>query len=45
MAVKNLKTGEAFLYNQDVPMPTASLIKFPVMVEAYRQALGPGTGA
>jgi D-alanyl-D-alanine carboxypeptidase (penicillin-binding protein 5/6) len=38
VAIKNLKTGEAFLHNADSPMPTASLIKFPVMVEAYRQA-------
>jgi beta-lactamase class A len=38
VAVKNLKTGETFLYNEDVPMPTASLIKFPVMIETYRQA-------
>ncbi len=38
VAVKNLETGEAFLYHQDEPMPTASLIKFPVMIEAYRQA-------
>jgi beta-lactamase class A len=38
LAVKNLKTGESFLYNADVAMPTASLIKLPVMVEAYRQA-------
>jgi beta-lactamase class A len=38
VAVKNLRTGETFLYREDVPMPTASLIKFPVMVEAYRQA-------
>lgn len=38
VAVKNLKTGETFFYREDVPMPTASLIKFPVMVEAYRQA-------
>ncbi len=37
LAVKNLKTGEMFLHRQDEPMPTASLIKFPVMVEAYRQ--------
>lgn len=37
LAVKNLKTGEAFAYQGDEPMPTASLIKFPVMVEAYRQ--------
>ena len=38
VAVKDLKTGEAFLYHENDPMTTASLIKFPVMVEAYRQA-------
>src|SRR3954453_18262105 len=38
VAVKDLKTGETFLYHADDPMPTASLIKFPVMIEAYRQA-------
>ncbi|WP_165071030.1 serine hydrolase [Paludisphaera rhizosphaerae] len=38
VALKNLKTGETFSINPDEPMPTASLIKFPVMVEAYRQA-------
>ena len=38
VAVKNLKTGESFQYQADVSMPTASLIKFPVMIEAYRQA-------
>jgi beta-lactamase class A len=38
VAIKNLKTGEAFLYHADDPMPTASLIKFPIMVESYRQA-------
>ena len=38
VAVKNLKTGESFAYRADEPMPTASLIKFPVMIEAYRQA-------
>jgi beta-lactamase class A len=37
-AVKNLKSGETFLYHADDPMPTASLIKFPVMIETYRQA-------
>jgi beta-lactamase class A len=40
VAVKNLKTGESFAYHADDPMPTASLIKFPVMVEVYRQAAG-----
>jgi D-alanyl-D-alanine carboxypeptidase (penicillin-binding protein 5/6) len=38
VAVKHLKTEEAFAHNADMPMPTASLIKLPVMVEAYRQA-------
>ncbi len=38
IAVKHLGTGEAFLWHENDVMPTASLIKFPVMVEAYRQA-------
>lgn len=38
VAIKHLETGEHFEYRQDEPMPTASLIKLPVMVEAYRQA-------
>ena len=38
VAVKNLATGESFAFRADEPMPTASLIKFPVMIEAYRQA-------
>jgi len=38
VAVKNLSSGETFLYHADDPMPTASLIKFPVMIETYRQA-------
>jgi serine-type D-Ala-D-Ala carboxypeptidase (penicillin-binding protein 5/6) len=38
VAIKHLKTGESFSHHADVPMPTASLIKLPVMVEAYRQA-------
>lgn len=33
--IKDLKTGETFEYDADTPMPTASLIKFPVMVAAY----------
>ncbi len=37
IAVKHLGTGEAYALNADEPMPTASLIKFPVMVEAYYQ--------
>ncbi len=38
VAVKNLRTGESFRYHADEVMPTASLIKFPVMIEVYRQA-------
>ena len=35
IAVKHLKTGDSFEHNADQPMPTASLIKFPVMIAAY----------
>lgn len=42
VAIKHLKTGESFGHRADEPMPTASLIKFPVMVEAYRQAADAG---
>lgn len=38
VAVKHLETGESFQFRADEPMPTASLIKFPVMIESYRQA-------
>jgi len=38
VAVKHLRKGDTFAYEADEPMPTASLIKLPVMVEAYRQA-------
>jgi len=38
IAVKHLGTGESFGYHDTEVMPTASLIKFPVMIEAYRQA-------
>jgi D-alanyl-D-alanine carboxypeptidase (penicillin-binding protein 5/6) len=38
VAVKHLKKGDSFSFKADEPMPTASLIKLPVMVEAYRQA-------
>jgi beta-lactamase class A len=37
VAVMNLKTGEEFYLRADEPMPTASLIKLPVMVETYWQ--------
>ena len=35
LAVKNLKTGESYEYKADQPMPTASLIKLPIMIAAY----------
>lgn len=38
IAYKHLTTGEAWSMKADVPMPTASLIKFPIMIETYRQA-------
>jgi D-alanyl-D-alanine carboxypeptidase (penicillin-binding protein 5/6) len=38
VAVRPLETGESFAWRADVPMPTASLIKVAVMIEAYRQA-------
>jgi beta-lactamase class A len=38
IAVKHLRSGETFALNADEPMPTASLIKLPIMVEAYWQA-------
>jgi beta-lactamase class A len=38
VAVKHLGSGESFRYHGDQVMPTASLIKFPVMIETYRQA-------
>jgi beta-lactamase class A len=38
VAVKHLGTGESFTYHEDDVMPTASLIKLPVMIETYRQA-------
>jgi beta-lactamase class A len=38
VAVKNLETGESYYLHADEPMPTASLIKVAVLVEAYLQA-------
>jgi D-alanyl-D-alanine carboxypeptidase (penicillin-binding protein 5/6) len=38
VAVKHLTRGDSFSHKADEPMPTASLIKLPIMVEAYRQA-------
>lgn len=36
--VEHLSSGEAFWFRADEPMPTASLIKIAVLIEAYRQA-------
>ena len=38
VAVKHLQTNAEFAYQENEAMPTASLIKLPVMIEAYRQA-------
>lgn len=38
VAVKHLETGATYFHNADVVMPTASLIKVAVLVEAYLQA-------
>jgi len=38
VAAKHLESGAEFKYHATEPMPTASLIKLPVMIEAYRQA-------
>src|SRR5215211_2834014 len=35
LAVKHLTTGETYEYKADRPMPTASLIKLPVMIATY----------
>ncbi len=40
--VKHLDSGESFAHREDAPMPTASLIKFPLMVAAY-QAMEEGS--
>ena len=37
VAIKHLGTGETFLHDEDDEMPTASLIKFPIMLEVYMQ--------
>ena len=36
VAITQLDTGESFAHNADKPMPTASLIKFPLMVATYQ---------
>jgi len=37
VAIKHLGTGASFTHRADEPMPTASLIKLPVLVTAYQQ--------
>jgi D-alanyl-D-alanine carboxypeptidase (penicillin-binding protein 5/6) len=37
IAVKHLMTGETYEYKADQAMPTASLIKLPVMISTYEQ--------
>ncbi|MBX3432108.1 MAG: membrane dipeptidase [Pirellulales bacterium] len=36
IAVKRLPAGDEFAYRADLPMPTASLVKLPLMATAYR---------
>jgi len=36
VAIKDLKTGDSYEYDANRPMPTASLIKFPLMIAAYQ---------
>lgn len=38
VAVKHLASGKGFAWRECDVMPTASLIKFPVLIELYRQA-------
>ncbi len=38
VAVEHLATRERFAHRATTPMPAASLIKFPIMVEVYRQS-------
>lgn len=39
IAVLHLDSGVSFYYQADEVMPTASLIKFPVLIELYQQVL------
>jgi beta-lactamase class A len=38
VAIKHLDTGESYYLDEDEEMPTASLIKFMIMLEVYLQA-------
>lgn len=44
VAMRHLTTGEHYEWNADRPQGTASLIKLPIMIEAYRQAVEEGQG-
>ena len=35
--IKDLATGETFEYHADKTMPTASLIKFPLMIASFQE--------
>ena len=37
LAIRNVNDGTHYAYNENVVMPTASLIKLPLMVAAYRR--------
>ena len=39
LAVKHLASGEAFAWHEHDVMPTASLIKFPVLIELYARPM------
>src|SRR5262249_39873179 len=38
VGVKHLESGDVFLHDADRVMPTASLIKLPLLIETYLQA-------
>lgn len=42
VAIKHLSTGQSLLVDADTPMPTASLIKLPILIAAY-DAIESGT--
>ena len=39
IAVKHLVSGQSYYLHADEPMPTASLIKLPILLEVYQQAV------
>jgi beta-lactamase class A len=38
IALKHIESGEQILINEEMPYPTASVMKVPVMVEVFKQA-------